>query len=453
MPTLQEIMHLQNMFGAPNIGASLPESGPAGLSTPPLVDPSKDPFSNISFGDTNFKPMPTAVPSSQTAPGDMGFDAAERMKQIYQPETQATDKFNQLINRYPQRSNYEPSMMRRIAASLAMFGRGGPELANKVFEAPFSDALTDWKNQVQPAGEAAQFERYQNTNSRMAAYQQVAAELKQHAQDAKDKNDDRNAQIREHRAAVYEFKAHNPGMKFSYPKGGNVMAADPITGQLHDTGVPTGSMTELDKMNLGQDNALERIGATGAEARKTENVKETNRESLQNIKGWTLGEIQDPDDPTKKISVRMNADTGEIKRATLEGQQVRGAAKLGTPKGSSGKDETPTQTRVRQFNAARQMFNTRADLKKFIKLGNPGSNDFTVTPPSDGFFGHSGPTPEQYKEIHDTIYGAATGTPISSHSNAPATAPMQAPKAPAGFKYVPKPGGGWTAQPDPTNKG
>lgn len=401
---LQTQMRLQNMFGAPDftVGNALPDSGPTALSAPPIVQPmdtGQDPYKNISFGDTNFKPA-VAPPPQSPDDTDMGFDAGARMKELYSPHTQAIDKFNQLINQYPNRADYKPSMLRKIAAGLASFGRGGPAMSAQIMTAPWDAALADWQNKIKPTAEAANMERFQNTNERTMAYQTVANELKQRSQDLKEKNDATNAQIKEHRAAVYEFKAMHPGMKLVFTKGGNVQAMDPITGKLMDTGVPTGSMTELDKLNLQEQNTLTNIDAKETAGEKLEGVKQTGR--LQSIAARTEG--------TLRAVRERNARTG-----------------------AGSKPETPTQTRVRQFNAARELYNTRPELRGFIKLGRPGSNDFVVTPPNPSAFFSSnrGPSAQQYKEIQDKVYGASKAgatqfAPATSHT------PTESPTIPAG---------------------
>lgn len=53
----------------------------------------------------------------------------------------------------------------------------------------------------------------------------------------------------------------------------------------------------------------------------------------------------------------------------------------------------------------------------------------------------------KYQKGRDSILKTYKGVQLPDES-APSTTPQQAPAAPAGWKYVPKPGGGWTAVPD-----
>lgn len=436
-----QYLRMQNLFGAtPGSIQAPPPDAP--LTAPPLMgQPKANPWDNISMTPAASNSVPNTPPEIQPAetPASTsvsgGRRLADMMTQMYQPETAASDRLNTMISSYPKREDNQPSMLRRIGGALMAVGGSLPqgrgmgfyhanpqaiEEGQAFMNKPFENKLEDWKNQIQPAESAATLERYRNVNERTMAYQSASMQLRDEAEAHKVANDAANMAIKQHRADVYEYKAMHPGAKFDF-RGPTVLVADPITKEVHDTGVPTGHLTELDKMNLSQEQSLERIGATGDEARKTEGVRQQGREALQNLKGWDTRDIIDPDDPAgiRKISVRVNQDTGETQRLTLDGKQVRGAGR-NQRTGAGDKPETPTQTRVRQFNTARELYNTRPDLRPFIKLGNPGSNDFTVTPPSDtNFFGyksHSGPSQTLYEEARDKIYGNTIVAPVSSHA-------------------------------------
>lgn len=55
-----------------------------------------------------------------------------------------------------------------------------------------------------------------------------------------------------------DWKAKHPQGKLIFPKGGNVALIDPITGEAHDTGINTGTVTDAEKIRL-----------TGSQARET----------------------------------------------------------------------------------------------------------------------------------------------------------------------------------------
>jgi hypothetical protein len=447
MSNFLEYLRQQNIFGSrpPMIGNDLPSQGgitgrmplPPGPNTqmdinfggadptqympPPMFDADTDYLTNLNqptFGPTDM-PDPQSFQAEGYTPREpisstpSEMDAGARMRELYQPQTESTDRFNQMINQYPQEE--KPSWLRRIGAMVVDYSKGS-RAGQEFFNEPYDRKITEWKNKIGPAQQSANLERYENVNQRTLAYNQIAAELREKAQIAKEKNDTRNAEIRQQRADIYEFKATHPNWKIMMPKGGNIVAINPMTGETHDTGIPTGSMTDLDKLTLGQENALERIGATGEQARETEGVRQAGRETLVGMRG-------------------------EEARKTRET----------VPGGVGGRAIQPSQVRVDQANKARQIVNANPELAQWIKLGS--GNEFTVVPPGKDFWGKpKGPTPEQYSQINKFIYGdnprglGGRGNMAGPGPNA--TSSLKPPPAPAGWKYVPKPGGGWTAVKD-----
>lgn len=395
------------------------------------------------FGSSNIQGG-IPIPQGGLQGGPEDYDVASRMRELYQPTSDATQRFEQLIGQYPQREN--PSWLRRIGAMLTSYSHG-PAAGQAVFEKPEREKIEDWKNKIAPTQAAANLERQENVNARTLAYQTVSEELRNKAQEAREKNDERNANIRQQRADIYGFKAQHPNFKFVMTKGGNVQAMDPATGEAHDTGVPTGSLTELDKMNLQGDIRLEQIGATGAEARKTEETRQAGRETIAETRGWSVANIEDPNNPGRTMAVKINAITGEVVPVKLGEKNIGPVAKPSAAGGAGGKGELPTQTRVREFNAAREIMNSSPALSKWIHLGQPGSNDFKVDKPGRNYFGTpTGPSVAEYNMIVQKIYGQPAPSHTPGGGLTTGQKPLtEAPSAPAGYKYVPKQGGGWTA--------
>lgn len=466
MPNLMQFLRMANIFGPqPPIGNDLPSQGgiTGMMSDDGSMAPAPNPPNQMPF----FRPTQATAPQPMTGGDPNGFDPEAIMAQMYKPQTDAEDRFNALENKFPNRENYKPSALRRIGGALMAFssgmapGRGlnfyhanpaGIQAGQNFLDEPYDEAMADWKAQIQPAEYAANLERQGNVNERMLANQTVNQirqdkKMEQDAAIAQAKQDNANA-----RTEVYRFKANHPGVKFNYT-GPTVTYADPITGKVTDTGVKTGRLTDQDKADLNQEYAMERIDETGQNAMDLEGKRQTGRESLQQMKGWSVVNITDPNDPTKQIAVRINNDTGDVSRVKLEGKDVGPAAKPGSGGafGAGGRPELPSQTRIRMFNAAMHLYNTRPDLRPFITPGAPGANDFKVTPPHDSsIFGHSGPTNAQLAEINMAIYGnpeGASAAPMAAHGATPApaitptrtgrTAPMT-PKvpAPAGRIYI-----------------
>jgi len=459
MPDFLEYLRQQNIFGVPPIyGNDLPQQGgitgnmppPANpipqpimgpgvmtsdMQLPPEIDPTpyipppqfgrpginapdigmnelEQPFQNIQFGQGPLDVNQGDIASAKTgvlgqAMPDEGMDAGARMRELYHPQDDASRRFDQMIAQYPQEDN--PSWLRRIGAMVVDYTKGSKR-GEEVFHEPYNKKIAEWKDKIGPAQQAAVNERYENVNDRTMAYNQMAIELRERAQIAREQNDERKAQIQQQRADIYAFKATHPNFKFIMPKGGNIQAMDPATGQAHDTGIPTGSLTEIDKLHIGQEQALERIDATGEQARKTENVRQSGRLEAIDARGKQARET----------------------RATPSGGV-----------GGAGKSESATQSKAREYISARQIVNSSPALEKFIKLGS--GNEFTIIKPNE----RGGPTPQQYSDIINSIYGKAGGGRNAGAGPGPGQPIKTPPKSPKpGWHYEPKPGGGWTAVKD-----
>jgi hypothetical protein len=119
---------------------------------------------------------------------------------------------------------------------------------------------------------------------------------------------------------------------------------------------------KVDIQHIRDAAALARISASGEQNRETEGVKNEN----------SLGQI---------------AARG---RNSLQLKQTPGVM-------------LPAQERTSQFNAARELYNTRPDLRPFIKIGE--GNTFEVSEDAP---------PDKQKEISDTVFGKS-----KSYGNAP----------------------------------
>jgi hypothetical protein len=439
-----QALRMRNIFGtpplpgppsnSPNLNTNIPDLAMASAAHP------DNPYAGIQFG-TPPGPATDVKPPERTTPNNQSpalSNIAQRMSEMYTPEDVASDKYNQLINDYPNREDYKPGFWRSIGSMIVDYAKG-PQAGHAMYDEPYNDKLTDWKNKIGPAEKAANLERYQNVNERQVASQTIEAQRRQQALDEKTKTDEANVEIRRKRLDIYDWKNRHPNMRIVIPKGGNIYGWNPVTGEKVDLGLDSGTLSEAEKYDLQQENAMNRIQEQGAQARQTEGVKQDNRESIQDQRAWQLGIRKNPETGQDE-SVMYNAITGEVRPVTMDGKPTGPIAKPGSgPKGleTGGTGMLPTQQRVDHYNQAVKIRESLPELAQFIKLG-PGANDFEIVKPGKNFFGSStGPTQQQYDAIVKAIWGP-TGGGITSG----------APKAPTGWKYVPKPGGGWTAVPD-----
>lgn len=433
-------LRLRNIF-EPMIGNDLPQQGgitgnmPISPGFPEGFGPTPEP--PPLFNPPPMEVQPPEVGRQSPVPAiSAGDRVAQEMSRLYTPETEATQRFNEMLGKYPAQEEYKPGWLRTIGSALTAVGgsftpRGDYQMNPQAMEAgmqmayePYTRKLTDWKNQMGPAYQAASLERQSNVNERTMAYQTIAQQLRAEADEERAKKNDRDAAIRQQRADVYEFKAKNPQLKLIMTKGGNVQAFNPITKETSDLGIPTGSLTDADKMSLQQEQQLERIEATGGQQRQTERVRQEGRIETAETRGWKPYE-ETLADGTKRTFM-YNEITGET-RERAPGGTPQGATPVKPGGNVSGRTELPTQTKVRQYNSARELANTRPDLAKFVRLG-PGTNEFRITQPGKNFWGTAtGPTEEQVAEIETAIYGA----PISQVVPQPERTGKSTPQTPS----------------------
>lgn len=267
-----------------------------------------------------------------------------------------------------------------------------------------------------------------------------------------DENTDQKTAIAAQRANIYDFKAKNPGMKFMISKGGNIVAMDPITGQPHDTGVSSGTLSEREKVEIQNTGDLAEIEARGNIQKDIQGTRGT--QALEQIGARTAGQrdIQGlrGDQSMEQILTRGSQQT-DLQNTRGEQSLAQIAARANEQRATNAaKPSTgmqPTQAKVLEANKARQLMNTNPELAPFLK--DNGDGTYSVTPPGDGGwsdkFGGAKPTQDQFKQINSILYpSSGTAAPVKAGS----VPDKDAPKAPAGWKYVRKPGGGWTAVED-----
>src|SRR5262245_22219387 len=298
-------------------------------------------------------PTPTAsmAPKLKTPTDFSDYSVDERMRELYHPETSATDRFNQMVQEMPRNANYHPSLMSRIGGALTAVaggmapGRGfdfyhmNPEAVKaglQVMNRPLLQEQADWESQIKPAEQAASLERYSNVTNRQIAFQTVSDELKQQAQQHRADNDEQKAQIAEHRAQIYELK----GKGWTFDTHGPTIIAHNPQGQIVNTGWSTKELSMLDQLSIKHDYKLQEID----EANK-------GRQGVQSQKGWTIQEVHDPEDPEGKrlMTIRVNADTGQVEPLKLKGQKIDKILRPGTDKtgeGASGGTDLTQQTRA-----------------------------------------------------------------------------------------------------------
>lgn len=361
------------------------------------------------FGVGPIQPSPTfptmgaisRIGQSQdvTEPRMMGQEPsiAQLMQQFYTPETQATDAFNQLVQNAPQRN--KPGIARRLAASGAAL-KGGPQAAEQFMYAPYMRDTADWMARMDPNYKAASLENQRNANERQLAGNMAQYTMNERKQTEVERKNRVDEEVRRKRAEVYDFKARNPNMRFDF-SGPTVKAADPLTGQVYDTGVATGSMTDMDRINLQGQWGVERARVAGQEARATEGVRQEGRERLVDKRGWQTVQSADGQAWAVNPQTRQLEPIQPPAGVTPPQGPLTRPGTPPRPSGAGGGNEALNIQRQR-FNTARQIADTVPGANKWIKFTSPTT--FRVEQP--GRF-TSEADRQLYQRITQEIYGTS----------------------------------------------
>jgi hypothetical protein len=252
--------------------------------------PDYDPYSQfdrIMRMNNLFAPNQQDMSSDVYSPYDSGMPRRSRMEELYQPRTTINDMYAQELGNMPRRE--QPGIGRSILGAIAGMGAGvrpsavvggqpvgfegnplaAMQTADAVSNAPYYRQMKDYDYNIDNLSRGAAIEDRYNDNERINANNVLARENQERniiRQETADKNRDERERTRlsisQQRADVYQFKAENPNVRFDF-SGPTVLIADPQTGQVTDTKVPTGSLNDLDKIRLNQKNSLERIERQG----------------------------------------------------------------------------------------------------------------------------------------------------------------------------------------------
>jgi len=325
------------------------------------------------------------------------YDVNQRLQQLYHPESSAQDRYNQLLNQFPQREH--PSRLRQIGSALAGLSAVSPgaytdsgqaigikvdpakqlQIQDQFLNRPYYQRMDDFQARLKPTQESAELERGSNTNKRIMAEQTIGREIQDRRADIADRvasdrahaatieaarkqkkdeadvyksNEDRK--IREARAKAYIFKQTHPNHIIKETDKGELLAINPGDGSTFiladDDGNPIKSskMTDSDRINLQIQGRMNAIAASGAESRKTEEVKAGNRQediaargnqarttkttpaparaptqtdvTIRDAKGNVQGSKTTTSGP-KQARVRVKGPNGEIGTVSMEDAQ------------------------------------------------------------------------------------------------------------------------------------
>lgn len=175
-----------------------------------------------------------------------------------------------------------------------------------------------------------------------------------------------NTDVARQRASIADFRAKNPGLKVLTPKGGNIQFMNPISGEVTDSGIPTGTMSEDELQEMRGSQAMEQINRRG------------------------------------EISTEQIGQRGEEQRKTLGQTGEQNLAAIAARLKGQGDTIQPTQERVRVQNEIAKLTTTKPELAKLI-----------VTDPNGVITISEQATPAERSAIEASIYGKGTGQDIT----------------------------------------
>lgn len=334
----------------------------------------------------------------------------DQMPNVQQPpQATANSIFMNHLQNMPQRP--VPSTMNKIRGKVSYFGSSSPngmwggnpvgfhinsrdaaESEDNAMYGNFNNSMQDWVNKAKPLEYAANQGRL---NDQIAINQQKADEQERHNKEVEGD--------RKNRTEAYVFKIQHPDWK-AVVKSGSVVFVNPKDPtQTVDTGIDSGKLSDIDKMNLGLTNKLTEIKA------QTEGQKEIiplrGEQERQNIElrgdqkqqnNWSL--FNTKDENGNDVTVRVNSITGEV-------QPVRSGTihKPSTP-GSGGGEESERQKAVGVQNRLKQSLAEHPEWSKYIVSD---GKDYGLKMPS-GFLGMGGGDDKVYHEIYNKIYGSSS---------------------------------------------
>lgn len=233
----------------------------------------------------------------------------DKMETLGRPTTTAQQAYGQQVQQIPQRQNYQPGALRKIAAGLVGLGQGvgpagmwggnpvgmrtnpmaGAQAQDAILSHPYNQAMGDWETKTKAMEGPAQLEQRNNTDLRALANNVMQRELqlqnyasldtaRKATADAKNWANSiaqENADTRVYAASIREYAAKNPLSKFELVPGGNIVAFDPRTKTVTEVKgpdgnpIPSGKVSDLVKLQTQLHNRLAEIEAGGEQQRQT----------------------------------------------------------------------------------------------------------------------------------------------------------------------------------------
>lgn len=249
----------------------------------------------------------------QSDPNNMNIASQDNVYNPPKLTSPAQDALFSTVSSMPNRSKFEPSKGRRLAAFLASLGAASPaayedgaalgfkfdpERAQKIrsgiIDEPYNEAMGDWNAKLKPLESAATIEERRNEVERQIANDYSARNIQdrrigEQGRIADQRNQTQQDQLKE-KYAYLDFKYYqqmHPNHKYQVDKDGYVYSIDPQSDTVdyptdrEGDYIKSDKLPEQQRLEIQNKNRINAISATGDQARQTEDVRQGNRVALK----------------------------------------------------------------------------------------------------------------------------------------------------------------------------
>jgi hypothetical protein len=251
-------------------------------------------------------------------------------------------------------------------------------------------------------------------------YKQAQLALAGRRISATEENNQAKNEIAAQRAGTYQQLADNPNLAPVKTRGGDVVYIDKRTGQIVNTGISSGTLSQG-----------EEIQQRGEQARQTEGTKEEGRESLEGVK---------QENRATNLQTRGEQALANIGARGKEQRETKQ-----TPSADAGTNsKLPSQQKIASQMNMNKLINQHPELKPFMRI-NPDTGMVEISDPSSGGIMGSAPTQAQHEFMLKMIYPEGTTQNINPMpSNIPQDALVQRNKTTGALRYSTDGGKTWT---------
>lgn len=360
-PEIIEMLRRINAFG----GIQTPETNPYGI-----IDESgafggfrqkPNPYENVDFGGE--QPLGNVVQSQ--------YDDIDPVD--FTPEDKYSKMFGDLLGQQPNRDDYKAGVWKKIAAVVGGALTGDMRGVDEIAHGKFRRANEDWKQKTELVGRAAADERARNTQERLYTGQRRSETLRERDIKRKETSDAARIEIDRQKMELAQFKMRNPNWIIKEQRGGNIIAINPQNpSQTMDTGIATGTLSDLEKHNLGVE-----------KAEHLEELRQENRKDLIPIREENRKDL---------IEKRDTKARGRI-------EQRENLLRTRSPKTTSSKGESAANTARDLANKAQELITRNPQYSKYVQI-----NGLNVRVNQPGGWGSSSPSQKDYDAIVSQLY-------------------------------------------------